>query len=90
MEYHCPYDLASNKVNAIYIVYKIRKYEHNYLFTCGMGDNHRGICFLKDEMTMKVYDAVGDSKLDNMDISNFPTSHYNPCQKERWNVVCVV
>ena len=32
--YHCPYDLASNKVNVIYIVYKIRKYnstgtEHN-------------------------------------------------------------
>ena len=25
--YHCPYDLASNKVNAIYIVYKIRKYD---------------------------------------------------------------
>ena len=24
--YHCPYDLASDKVNAIYIVYKIRKY----------------------------------------------------------------
>ena len=43
--YHCPYDLASNKVNAIYIVYKIRKYdstgmEHNYLFSFGMGDNH--------------------------------------------------
>ena len=34
--YHCPYDLASSKVNDIYIVYKIRKYdstgtEHNYL-----------------------------------------------------------
>ena len=33
--YHRPYDLASNKVNAIYIVYKIRKYDstgtkHNY------------------------------------------------------------
>ena len=58
-EYHCPYDLASNKVNAIYIVYKIGKYdstskEHNYLFFCGMGDNHRGICFLKDEKIMKV------------------------------------
>ena len=23
--YHCPYDLVDNKVNAIYIVYKIRK-----------------------------------------------------------------
>ena len=34
--YHCPYDLVDNKVNAICIVYKIRKYdgtgtEHNYL-----------------------------------------------------------
>ena len=25
--YHCPYDLASNKVNAFYIVYKIRKHD---------------------------------------------------------------
>ena len=85
-EYHCPYDLASNKVNAIYIVYKIGKYdstgtEHNYLFFCGMGDNHRGICFLKDEKTMKVYGAA--DKPDYMDISNFPTSYYNPCQKDR-------
>ena len=53
--YHCPYYLASNKVNAIYIVYKIRKYdstgmEHNYLFSCGVGDNHRGICFLKSHL----------------------------------------
>ena len=85
-EYHCPYDLASNKVNAIYIVYKIGKYdstgtEHNYLFSCGMGDNHRGICFLKDEKTMKVYGAA--DKPDYMDISNSPTSYYNPCQKDR-------
>ena len=38
--YHCTYDLASNKVNAIYIVYKIGKYdstgtEHNYLLWNG-------------------------------------------------------
>ena len=51
--YHC-------KVNAIYIVYKIRDYvdgggEHNYLFSCGMDDNHRGVCFLNDEKTMRVY-----------------------------------
>ena len=91
--YHCPYDLASNKVNAIYIVYKIGKYdstgtEYNYLFFCGMGGNHRGISFLKDEKTMRVY-GVAD-KPTHMDISNFPTSYYNPCQKDRWNVVCVV
>ena len=82
------YDLANNKVNTIYIVYKMRKYdstgiEHNYL------DNHRGICFLKDEKTMRVYDAVGDQKPDYMDISNFLTSYYNPCRKDRWNVACV-
>ena len=93
--YHCPYDLVDNKVHAIYIVYKIRKYEstgleHNYLFSCGSGDNHRGICFLKDEKTMRVYGAVGDRKPDYMDFSNFLTSYYNPCRKDKWNVVCVV
>ena len=25
-----------------------------------------------------------------MDISNFPISYYNPCRKDKWNVVCVV
>ena len=93
--YQCPYDLASNKVNAIYIIYKIRKYdstgtEHNYVFSCRMGDTHRGICFLKDEKTMREYGAVGNRKPDYMDIANFPTSYYNPCRKTRWNVGCVV
>ena len=55
-----------------------------------MGDNHRGISFLKDAKTMRVYGAVGDRKPDHIDISNFPTSYYNPCQKDIWNVVCVV
>ena len=90
--YHCPYDLVDNKVNAIYIVYKIRNYditgtEHNYLFSCGMSDNHRGVCFLKDEKTMRVYGVAG--KPNYMDISNFPTSYYNPCRKDKWNVACV-
>ena len=80
-------------MNAIYIVYKIRKYdstgpEHNYLFSYGMGDNHRGICFLKDEKTIRVYGVAG--KHNYMDISNFPVSYYDPCRKDRWNVVCVV
>ena len=84
-EYHCPYDLVKNKVNAIYIVYKIRKYdstgtEHNYLFSCGMDDNHRGIFFLKDEKTMRVYGGAG--KPNYLVISNFPTSYYNPCRKD--------
>ena len=56
-------------INAIYIVYKIRKYdstglEHKYHFSCGMGYNRRGICFLKGEKTMRVYGAVGDRKPD--------------------------
>ena len=33
-----------------------------------MGDNHRGVCFLKDEKTMRVY-GVAD-KPHYMDISN--------------------
>ena len=46
-------------MNAICIVYKIRKYdstgrEHNYLFSCEMDDNHRSICFLEDGKTMRV------------------------------------
>ena len=91
--YHCPYDLVDNKVNAIYIVYKIRKYdstgpEHNYLFSWGMDDNHRGILFLADEKTMRVCGVAG--KPNYMDISNFPTNFYNPCRKDKWNVVCVV
>ena len=64
--------------------------ENNYLFSCGMDDNHRGICFIKDEKTTRVYGAVGYRKHDYMDISNFPTSYYNPCRKDRWNLVCVV
>ena len=88
-----PYDLVDNKGNAIYIVYKIRDYdgtgtEHNYLFSCGMNDNHRGVCFLKDEKTMRVY-GVAD-KPHYVDISNFPTNYYHPCRKDTWNVVCVV
>ena len=80
--YHSPYDLVDNKVNAIYIVYKIRNYdgtgiEHNYLFSCGMTDNHRGICCVPD-------------KPHYMNISNFPTIYYNRCRKDMWNVVCVV
>ena len=53
-----------------------------------MDDNHRGICFLKDEKTMRVY-GVAD-KPNYMDISNFPTSYYHPCRKDKWSVVCVV
>ena len=91
--YHSPYDLVDNKVNAIYIVYKKRDYdgtgeEHNYLFPCGMNDNHRGVCFLKDEKTMRVYGVA--AKPHYMDISNFPTSYYNPCRRNIWNVACVV
>ena len=61
----------------------------NSAYPCSY-DNHRGICFLEDEKTMRVYGAVGDRKPDYMDISNFPTSYYNPCRKDRWSVACVV
>ena len=37
---------------------------------------------------MRVYNGTGKSNY--MDISNFPTSYYNPCRKDKWNVVCVV
>ena len=37
---------------------------------------------------MKVYGVAG--KPNYMDISIFPTSYYNPCRKDKWNVVCVV
>ena len=92
--YYCLYDLASNKVNGIYIDYKIRRYdgngtEHNYLFSCGMDYSNRGIWFLVDGKT-RVHGTVGDRKPNYMDIPNFPTSNYNPCQKDRWNVVGVV
>ena len=91
---HFPYDFSDNKVNAIYIVYKIRGYdstgtEHNYLFSCGMDDNHRGVCFLKDERTMRVHGVAG-SPYNYLDISNLPTSYYNPCRRDKWDVVCVL
>ena len=91
--YHCPYYLVDSKVNAIYIIYKIRDYdstgtEYNYLFYCEMSDNHRGVCFLKDEKTMRVYGEAG--KPHYIYISNFPTSYFNPCRRDKWNVVCVV
>ena len=44
--------------------------------------------FLKDEKTIRVYGVAG--KPNYMDISNFPTSYYNPCWKDKCNVVCVV
>ena len=64
-------------MNAIYIV-KIRKYD-----STGMEHN-----YLKDEKTMSVHGVAG--KPTPVDILNFSTSYYNPCQKDRWNVVCVV
>ena len=72
---------------------KIRDYdggggEQNYLFSCGMDYNHRGVCFLNDEKTMRVYGVA--AKPHYMYISNFTTSYYNLCRGDKWNVVCVV
>ena len=62
-------------MKAIYIAYKIRKYdspgtEQNYHFSCGIGDNHHDICFLKDEKRLRVHGV--DGKPTHMDISMFP------------------
>ena len=48
----------------------------------------RDVCFLKDEKTMRVYGVA--AKPHYMDISIVPTSYYNPCRRDTWNVVCVV
>ena len=48
----------------------------------------RGICFVEDEKTMRLHGVAG--KPTHIDILNFPTSYYNPCEKDWWNVVCVV
>ena len=89
--YHCPYDPASTKVKAIYIVYKIGKYdstgtEHNYIFFRRMGDNHRGICFLEDEKTTVQLEFTSST----IWIFRISLSVTNPCRKNRWDVACVV
>ena len=53
-----------------------------------MGDNHRGVCFPENEKAMRVYGVAG--KPHYIDVSNFPTSYFNPCRRDKWNVVCVV
>ena len=37
---------------------------------------------------MRLYGVAG--KPQYVDISNFHSSYYNPCRKDKWNVVCVV
>ena len=54
-----------------------------------MSDNHRGVCFLTDEKTTRVYGVAGHP-YNYMDILDFPTSYFNPCRRDKWNVVCVV
>ena len=83
--YHCPSDLI-DKVNAIYIVYTIIDYditgtEQHYLFSCGMDNNHHGVCFLKGEKTMRV-NGVAGHPYNYMDILNFPTSYFNPWPRD--------
>ena len=77
--YTSPYDFVESNVNAVYIVYNIRNYpslytagkkEINYLFSSGKGDNVRGICFVDDKKTMRIY--VIDPKIGvYMDITHF-------------------
>ena len=86
--YTSPYDFVESNVNAVYIVYNYPflytagKKEINYLFSSGKGDNVRGIYFLDDKKTMRIYGY--------MDITHFPNSYYNPCLPDRWNVLCIV
>ena len=52
--YHPPYDLVDKQSVCHLYSYKIRKYdstgtEHNYLISCGLDDNHCGVCFLKEK-----------------------------------------
>ena len=34
--------------------------------------------------------CVASSPYNYMDISNFPTSYFRPCRRDKWNVICVV
>ena len=38
---------------------------------------------------MRVY-GVACHPYNYMEISNFPTSYFNPCRRDKWNVACVV
>ena len=96
--YKCPYDLAFNKVTAIYFVYQIRKYdgagpEHNCLVSCVSGNNYYGLCFIKDEWGknfMRIWGIQGKKLSYYKDIHTFPTSANDPCELGRWNVACIV
>ena len=96
--YKCPYDLAFNKVTAIYFVYQIRKCDgagpkHNYLVSCVSGNNYYGLCFVKDEWGknfMRIWGIQGKKLSYYKDIHTFPSSANDPCEIGRWNVACIV
>ena len=48
----------------------------------------RCVCFLNDDKAIRVYGVL--VKPHYMDISKFTTSYYNPCRRDKWNVVCVM
>ena len=83
------------KANLVFIIYKITEYnnvseEQNYLFHIGDTDDarRRGICFLKDKRTMRIYGATGKGGSNYTDVSNFyRKSDYNPCAEGHWNVI---
>ena len=96
--YKCPYDLAYNKVTAIYFVYQIRKYdgagpEDNYLVLCVSSNNYYRLCFVKDEWGKNfilIWGIQGKKQSYYKDIHTFPTSANDPCEIGRWNVACIV
>ena len=50
--------------------------EHNYLFSCRMGENRRGVLFLNDKWTMSVYGAAtGGSYINVKDFPTCTTTH---------------
>ena len=90
--YDCPYNPSFYKVTSFYFVYKIRGYDHtepenNYLVSFEV--DYYGLCFLRDEATMRIRGVQAEKHARWKDISNFPTSYYNPCRKDIWNVVCL-
>ena len=92
--YDCPYTPSFYKVTSFYCVYKIRGYDHtepenNYLMSFEVDNNYYGVCFLRDQATMRIRGVQGGKHARWKDISNFPTSYYNPCRKDIWNVVCI-
>ena len=81
-------------MTSFYFVYKIRGYdrteaENNYLVSFEVDNNYYGLCFLRDQATMRIRGVQVEKHAHWKDVSDFPTSYYNPCRTGIWNVVCI-